>query len=131
MNMNQDGSDLSIEQNNGNIAGRDINIYRDEPSTLWDLSTKDLKTELARCSFKKSEINKKFMVPMLLMVLSLGALFVSLNFKLSFEFFLILILFGIGFPAVWVAYIEKTYKAALVFYQVRINNIKLILQDRM
>lgn len=115
----------------GDFVNGDKTVYNQQPQTLWDLSTKDLKNELARCSYKKSEINKKYILPLLLMLLSLGTVFISLNFKLSFEFFLIIVVFGMGFPALWFAHIEKSYKSASIFYQTRINNIKLILQDRM
>lgn len=119
----------------GNFGGDYVNgdktIYNEQPRTLWDLSTEDLHHELARCTYKQSEINKKFFLPILLILLSLGTLFITLNFKLAFEFFLVLIVFGIGFPVLWFSYIEKNYKSASIFYRTRINNIKLILQDRM
>lgn len=115
----------------GDFVNGDKTVYNEQPRTLWDLSTKDLNHELARCTYKQSEINKKFILPILLMLLSLGTLFITLNFKLAFEFFLVLVIFGIGFPALWFSYIEKNYKSASIFYRTRINNIKLILQDRM
>lgn len=120
---------------NGNFGGDYVNgnktTYNEQPQTLWDMKTKDLYNELARCSYKKSEINKKFILPILLMILSVGTLFISLNFKLSLEFFVVILLFGVGFPVLWLGHIEKNTKAALGFYRARIEQIELILQDRM
>ena len=128
----EETASFMIENNNANVAGRDINIIQQEPKTLWDLSTKELQDELARCVYKRSEINKKFILPLLLIFLSIGSLFIGLNFKniVGTDFIFLILVFGIAFPAIWFANIEKEAKTSLNFYKERITYIKLILQDR-
>lgn len=132
--MNRDDEDnvnFMIENNNANVAGRDINIIQQESKTLWDLTTRELQDELARCVYKRSEIYKKFILPLMLMLLGFGTLVISLNFKgIAMEYFLLVMVFGIGFPVLWCGHLEKRKKSALAFYRERIDYIKLILLDR-
>jgi hypothetical protein len=121
---------IKVSKLNGDVISGNKTIYNEQPRTLWDMTTEDLYNELTRCVYKKSEINRKFILPLLLALLGLGTLFISLNFKLASEFFVLILVFGIGFPMVWFAHIEKTSKSSLNFYRERIEHIKLILDDR-
>lgn len=114
------------------VTVKKLIVKADEPKTLWDLDSDVLQDELARCFYKRSELNKKFVLPLLLIVLSVGVLFISLNFKhvIGSDFIFLVVIFGLGFPAIWFANIEKEVKPSLSFYKERIGYIKLILQDR-
>ncbi|MFU8924916.1 hypothetical protein [Acinetobacter puyangensis] len=125
----KDIKQIKIKSLHGDIVQG--NKYVHSSNAYKDMSTKELEDELARCVYKRSEINKLYIFPIMWAVMGLGLLFIGLNFgHFSAEFLLIIIGLGIGLPVLWIASIDKANKLAMQKYRQAIDEIKFELNDR-